>query len=202
MKRLPIKIAVAGTHSTGKSSFLSAVESRLASRGLEIHRIQSLAKRAQELGFPILSEHTFESTLWIIAECMRQEAEAALKADVIFIDRPVLDALGYLKAALEVTGRSLRAGRLDQLKSIAGAHTLDYDVFVVTSLDPSVPLGAGRDQDAHLRESAAKHIDALVSQFVPTAHRLTSTNGSEMAASVTSIALAHLGDHGIAVHDE
>lgn len=201
MTSLPVKLALAGTHSTGKSTFLSTIESELAKRGLVVHRIADLAKRARDLRFPILSAHTFESTLWIMAECMRLEAEASLKADVILVDRPVLDALGYLQAALEVTGRQLRSGRLDQLTAIARAHSLDYDVAVVTSLDPSIPLGSGRDQDAQFRESAARHIEALASDFTPNALRLTSTNASELTTAVVSMVLARLGREESVISD-
>lgn len=193
MSRSPVKLALAGTHSTGKSTFLAAIDAQFAKRGIVVHRIADLARRARDLGFPILSGHTFESTLWIMAECMRLEAEAALKAEVILVDRPVLDALGYLKAALEVTGRQVSPGRLDQLTSIARAHSLDYDVAVVTSLDRNIPLGPGRDQDVRLRESAAKHIEALASEFTPNALRLTSTNASEVTTAAISMVLTRLG---------
>ena len=106
MIRPIIKIGIAGTRSTGKSTFLATFASILEERGLKIGPIDDLARRAQSTGLSILTEHTFESTLWIMPECMRQEAEASLTCDVILVDRPVLDALGYLKAALEVTGSS------------------------------------------------------------------------------------------------
>jgi len=98
--RHPIKIGVTGTHSTGKSSFLRALAPALEQRGLKTATVSGLAKRAKDVGFPILAEHNFHSTLWIMAEGLRQEAEASLGSDVILVDRPVLDALGYLLAAL------------------------------------------------------------------------------------------------------
>ena len=192
MKRPPIKIGIAGTHSTGKSTFLAALASLLEGRGLKIGRINDLARRARDLGFPILTGHTYESTLWIMAECMRKEAEASLTCDVILVDRPVLDALGYLQAALEVTGRSVRPGRLDELKAIARAHTADYDLLVVTSLDHDVPLGEGRDQDLMFRNAAAKHIDALMLDLAPGALRMTSINVSEIVTAASEFVLSRL----------
>ena len=82
MKILPVKVGIAGTHSTGKSTFLRQLSERLEARSLQVGRINDLALRARALGFPILTEHTFESTLWIMSECMRQEAEASLTCDV------------------------------------------------------------------------------------------------------------------------
>ena len=129
MNRYPIKIAVAGTHSTGKTTFLDGLEAALKTYRLRIGRIGGLALRARQLGFPILTEHTFESTLWLMAECLRQEAENSLSCDIILIDRPLLDTLAYLRAALEMSQRSLRPGRLEELTTIAPAHTNDYDLL-------------------------------------------------------------------------
>jgi hypothetical protein len=178
----PIKIGVAGTHSTGKSSFLEALAPVLRQLGLAAITIGGLAERAKALGFPILADHTFDSTLWIMAEGMRQEAEASLRCNVILVDRPVPDALGYLLAALEVSGRKEDPRRIEELKAIARAHTGDYDVLILTSLDPSIPLGDGRDRNAQLRDAAARHLDTLIAEFVPGAWRLTSSNADELVA--------------------
>jgi hypothetical protein len=180
--RRPVKIGVAGTHSTGKSSFLKALAPILQQLDLKPTSIGGLADRARALGFPILAEHNFESTLWIMAECLRQEAEASLHSDVILIDRPIADALGYLLAALEVSGRQEDPRRIEELKAIARAHTGDYDVLIVTSLNQSIPLGHGRDSDPKLRVAASKHIDALISEFAPDAWHLTSSNTDELVA--------------------
>lgn len=192
MKRHPIKIGIAGTHSTGKSTFMAVLASHLEGRGLKIGRINDLAKRARDLGFPILTEHTCESTLWIMAECMRQETEASLTCDVILVDRPVLDALGYLQAALEVTGRSVRQERLDELKAVARAHTTNYDLLINTSLDHSVPLGEGRDQDPKFRDAVATHIDELMRELAPGALRMTSKNRSEIVTAASEFVLSCL----------
>lgn len=192
MKRPPIKIGIAGSHSTGKSTFIAELDSILEGSGLKIGRVNDLASRAQELGFPILTEHTFESTLWIMAEGMRQEAEASLTCDVILVDRPVLDALGYLQAALEVSGRVVRPERLDALKAIARAHTSDYDFLVVTTLDHSVPLGEGRDPDPTFRKAAAKNINELMSDFAPNAQKMTSANASKIITAASEFVLSRL----------
>ena len=192
MNHLPIKIGIVGSHSTGKSTFLSALASVLAGRGLKIGRVNDLATRARDLGFPILTQHTFESTLWIMAECMRQEAEASLTCDVILVDRPVPDALGYLQAALEVTGRTIDPRRLEELKIIARAHAADYDLLVVTSLDQNVPLGEDRDKDPRFREAAARHIDLLMSDFAPGALRINSTDAPEVVGVASEFVFSRL----------
>ena len=118
-----VKIAITGTHSSGKTTFLERLKQELEGEGLRIHRIGDFARRAKDLGFPILKKHTYESTLWIMAECLRCEAEASLQSDLILVDRPVIDALGYLQAALQLSGRTLDSRRSEELMTIATAHT-------------------------------------------------------------------------------
>jgi predicted ATPase len=145
LTKRPIKISITGTHSTGKSTFLDKLEAALRAGGLVVERFGSLALEARGLGFPI------DSTLWIIGECIRREASATLRGDVILIDRPVSDALGYLEAALEVSGRSVEPQRLHTIRAIALDYMKEYDVIIETLLDTSVPLGPGRDTDTVLR---------------------------------------------------
>ncbi|WP_063832937.1 AAA family ATPase [Labrenzia sp. DG1229] len=180
----PFKIGVAGSHSTGKTAFVAKMWNAIEDTGLRVARINDLATRALELGFPILRNHTYESTLWIMAECMRQEAELSLSAEVVLVDRPVLDALGYLKAALSVSGRSIDHRRLDALERIAEVHSSDYDVMVVTSLDPTIPVGPGRDDDELFRLAAAEAVCDVIARNRPDALMLTSNNSDEIAQAV------------------
>jgi GTPase SAR1 family protein len=188
-----IKIGITGTHSTGKTTFVENLAKVFIDHDLKVGRIDNLARRALALGFPILTEHTFESTLWIMAECMRQEAEASLICDIILVDRPVLDALGYLDAALEITHRQLDTRGYDELKAIARAHSTDYDVLVMTVLDPAIPLGDGRDLDQEFRAAAATRIEVLISEFALDAHQLTSKNTDKITAAVSEFVLNHPG---------
>lgn len=192
MIKPPFKIGVAGTHSTGKSTFVSNVAKALSAEGIAVAKINDLAARARDLGFPILSEHTFESTLWIMAECIRQEMEASLKAQVILVDRPVPDALGYLLAALETSGRSMEPRRLEFLRSTAATYAKDYNLLILTALDPSVALGEGRDTDEGFRSAAARHVTNVVREVAPDAVVLTVDNASQVADEAIAIVLDSL----------
>lgn len=179
-----MKIAITGTHSSGKTTFLQSLEQELNGMGLRIHRIGDFARRAQGLGFPILTRHTYESTLWIMAECLRCEAEASLHNDIILIDRPVIDALGYLHAALQVSARTIDSRRSGELMTIVKAHTPDYDVLIRTALDTDIAVGEGRDSDEAFRVEAASSIERLVNQIEPKALVLTSGNRDKIVERV------------------
>jgi hypothetical protein len=106
---------------------------------------------------------------------------------VILVDRPIFDALGYFEAALEVSGRRAEPRRLEELRTIARAHTKDYDLLVVTTLDPSIALGAERDQNSKFREAVARHIATLTSDIAPGALQMTSTNAPAIIKVATNI---------------
>lgn len=184
MKKSTFKIGIAGTHSTGKSSLAVILKEKLESLGKKVGQIQGLATNAHEAGFPILTEHTIDSTLWIIASCMKQEAELSLASDVIIVDRPVPDAIGYLDAALEVSRRQVDANRLSMLKNIARIYSTEYGILVVTLLDSAQALGPGRDQDAKFRRVAGERIHDFVSQFPSKPLTLSSSNSESVVAAV------------------
>ena len=188
----PMKIAITGTHSSGNTTFLQNLEQELNGAGLRIQRIGDFARRAQGLGFPILTKHTYESTLWIMAECLRCEAEASLQSDLILVDRPVIDALGYLQAALQLSSRTLDSRRSEELMTIATTHTPDYDVLIRTALDSNIEVGKGRDLDGEFRVAAATAIERLVNQIEPNALILTSANGKELVQRVVEIVRSRL----------
>jgi nicotinamide riboside kinase len=163
----PCKIAIAGTHSTGKTTLMKRLQDELAKRGFNPAYVHDSAVKARELGFPILRDHTFESTAWIMAEAIRLEAKASLSADVVLVDRPVPDALGYLVAALEVTGRELTAERMARLEAICAAWIGEYDLVLVTQLNLSIPIGPGRDDDEQFRIAAGQAIATILTRMAP-----------------------------------
>jgi hypothetical protein len=172
----PRKIAVAGTHSTGKTSFLERLKTVLESTGLKVAYVHDSAEEARQNGFPILKDHTFESTSWLIGQAIRLEASAALKADVVLIDRPVPDALGYLLAALSVTNRTLERDKLKRLEAVSASWVGEYDLVFETELDPTIPLGPGRDGDQSFMIAAGTAITDMMNRIAPDRHRLRSDN--------------------------
>lgn len=155
---MAIFIGITGTHSTGKSSYLEALEKRARSLGISVSRISDTATRCQEKGFQILTKHGFESTLWIITTVIQSELEAGLTSELVLVDRPVSDALGYLEAALELTQRSIATTEKEYLYRLVEMHLPRYSLLLQTELDESISLGEGRDTNLEYRRSAARWI--------------------------------------------
>lgn len=168
----PFKIAVAGSHSTGKTSFLTALEPAIRDLGLRVAYVHDSAADAQALGFPILSGHTFESTAWLMAKAIELETAASLTSDVILVDRPLHDALGYLLAALAHSGRSIEPDRMRTLERLCEAWAAEYDLMFVTAIDPGIPVAPGRDPDLRFRERAAQEVRKVVETYFPSRWQL------------------------------
>lgn len=167
---MAIKIGIAGTHSTGKSTFMHSLSKALISQEYSISTIGNFATEAKKRGFPTLRDHTFKSTLWIITFCISQELEAELNSDIVLVDRPVIDALGYLYAALNYSGRKISTDEKKYLTSIVKSHSPSYNLLFKTVLNKNIGLGLEKERDADLlfREMAAKSIDdAFTSLEIP-----------------------------------
>jgi hypothetical protein len=182
----PFKIAVAGTHSTGKSTFVTALLSALTQAGFAAKGVHDSAADARSLGFPILADHSFESTAWLMSQAIRLETEASLQADVIVVDRPVPDALGYLRAALRHQSRELDPGRVERLEEICRTWVGEYDLIFVTVLDDQVPIGPGRPDDKAFRRLAARCVAEVFEEMAP--HAIPLRHGEAEAAVATCMA--------------
>lgn len=155
----------------------------LVQDGLNVAYVHDSAVNARDLGFPILTGHTFESTAWMMAEAIRLETVASLAADVILVDRPVPDALGYLLAALKVTGRRIDPTRMERLLHICEAWVGEYDLIFVTELDLSIPIGLGRDDNEEFRIAAGEAVSQIVGSLVPE-HTVLRSGGVEDALAL------------------
>ncbi|MEC3919303.1 AAA family ATPase [Nocardia sp. CDC160] len=163
----PITVAVMGTHSTGKTTFLERLEEELRRNRIEVATVADLGYHALKAGLPILDQHTWASTLWIMTRGISNELEAWLHADVVLIDRGVPDALGYYEAALEYSGRQPDPQRIKHLEELVVSHSQNYDLVLRTVLDPDKPLGDNkpRDTDLKFRALAGQRIEAVMTRL-------------------------------------
>ncbi|MFQ6397936.1 AAA family ATPase [Nocardia sp. KC 131] len=152
-------VTVTGTHSTGKTTFMARLADELRRDRIEVATVGDLGPQAHQLGFPILYNHTWASTLWIITRGISNELAAWQHADVVLIDRGIPDALGYYDAALEYRGHQPDSNYV-HLEQVVAAHRHHYDLVLRTILDPRIPLGIDkpRDTDQEFRTLADAHV--------------------------------------------
>lgn len=114
-------------------------------------------------------------------------------ADVLLIDRPVPDALGYYLAALDHRHDHPDPDLLGHLRTLATQHAMRYDLIFRTALDDTVALGTNkaRDDNRRYRRLADHHIGAVLAELlVP--HRLLPVDGHDSA--ITAAAEFTLGN--------
>ncbi|MFD9563426.1 AAA family ATPase [Streptomyces sp. NPDC059994] len=188
----PVRVALTGTHSTGKTTLLKRLEMELRATGLTVARTPaSFAAKAAELGFPKLQKQTPECTEWIIAASAAAVAEATLNADVVLIDRSAIDPLAYYMAALERSGQDPDPKIADRLLGLVKAHADTYDHIVATVLDPAIPLGDTRDRDLEYRAAVDRNVHSLIHSLNLPHKKLTSAdyNGDAVTVLVKRITI-------------
>lgn len=190
------KIGIAGTHSTGKTTFVTLLERTFAQLNVTTKRVRDLASEARDRGFPILREHTYESTLWIMTTGISRELELATAADVVIVDRPVGDALGYLGAALEHRGAVLPDGDREVLETLTRHHSRSYDVLFKTDVDPTIAIDRTKDRDFDpaYRLLCAHHVDRVFSDLAIPHHALGASDHDASVARVVQAYYARRGD--------
>lgn len=182
-----MKIAISGTHSTGKTTFLEEV--RVAVAPAYLPKIAGLAPEAKKHGFPILKEHTFESTLWLMTAGIKFELEEGLKHSVVLVDRPVMEAYAYLNAALKHRGEALTPAQDECLEGIARGYAFTYDLLIKTVVDESQPIATNkkRDHDAEFRSLVDREIELLYARWQLSVQRLRFGDNGVLADVVTMV---------------
>lgn len=172
-----MKIAVAGTHSTGKTTFLTRLRHLLETAGYHVASVGDQAAAARDHGFPILREQTATSTLWIVTTGIAAELAAARRADIVLVDRPITDALAYHLAAHTWRGDIPDPATSAFLADIGRHHAATYDLVYRTVVDPALGIAddGHRDTDPTYRRHVDDAITALHDRLGMTTVPLPST---------------------------
>ncbi len=159
----PLRIAVLGAPSTGKTTLLKRIKMELRGHGLTVARTGRLGKRAAEAGLPTMQHHTVRSTEWIITQGILDEINAAAQgAEVVLIDRAAHDALAYLEAAMAFRAETVPRRERDRLLTLASTQLPKYDLLLATVLDPLVPVDTGHDVNAVFRSLVNDRVHRLL----------------------------------------
>lgn len=151
-------IGVAGTHSTGKSSFCKELSENLLTLNINVSIVPSFGKLASELKIPLLTDHTYQSTYWFITKTLESKNKQMESSDVVIVDRPEIDSLAYWKAALEYNKKICNPEEMTEIETLILENSKIYSHLFATKLDPLIPLGPGRDDDLKFREMVDFHL--------------------------------------------
>ena len=163
------KIAFIGSHSVRKTnavhSFAGAVgrSGRSVEVGREVVRFSPLGMNERA---------TPEAQLWVIMAQIREELELRTRAEVLVLDRAVIDNFAYF---LRVT----KGQDPFDVTPLVAKWTTTYDLFV--RLRPDIPLQADgvRSTNERFRNAIEKILDLIIPKYVP-ADRLIELCASEV----------------------
>lgn len=88
-----MKIAFVGSHSCGKTTAAAYTVSFLKQQG--INNVMLVPEVARRCPYPVGEKGTFKAQAWILLKQIQQEVELEDKADIIILDRSVLDVAVY-----------------------------------------------------------------------------------------------------------
>ena len=186
-----MKIAVSGTHSTGKTTFLTRLRHLLETAGYHVASVADQAAAARDHGFPIMRDQTATTTLWIITTGIAAELAAARRADVVLVDRPVTDALAYHLAAHTWRGEPLDSAQSEFLTDLARHHIPSYRLTYRTIPDPTLGIrnDGHRDTDPGYRDLVDATITTVHSRLGITAVPLHSKDHTAAVRKAMELAL-------------
>lgn len=189
---MPIVIGVAGTHSTGKTTFCDELQKKLKSIGISSARVPSFGMQAAEARIPMLRDHTYLSTRWFVEKTIEAQLEAMSSNLVVLVDRPVPDCLAYWHAALESRGEIPADYELANIYSLVSDNLLIYTHLVATNLDRSIALAPGRDNDECFRASVDRYIHQILQNFGAKYDKLNLSNRRDLLCRFVDEIKMHL----------
>jgi nicotinamide riboside kinase len=125
-----MKIAVIGTHGTGKSTLTYLLASHYKKIGKNVKIIQETARNCP---FPINHEMKIETCFWIFHEQCKKELEAEKNHDIVICDRTCLDSFLYAEYFC------LFHRNINDLKKVALCK-LAYEYDKIFFIRPNIPL--------------------------------------------------------------
>lgn len=126
-----MKIAIVGTHGTGKSTLSYLLASHYKKQGKNVKIVQEIARTCP---FPINEGMSKEATLWIYHEHARKELEAQAKHEVVISDRSVYDSFVYARYFDLLNGNEMIC------TDTIALHGLIHGYDKVFFIRPDIPL--------------------------------------------------------------
>lgn len=145
-----MKIAIIGTHSTGKTTLIKLLHCELQMRGITSSILPEFSRLCP---FPINEETTLQAQEWIQQQQIKQEIQHYRQSKLLICDRATIDNFAYMYAAangMDLTAQERRAAE----------HMASYDlVFKTTKLDIEAEADGIRTTATEFRNKIDKYIE-------------------------------------------
>ncbi|MBD3311380.1 MAG: AAA family ATPase [Candidatus Magasanikbacteria bacterium] len=148
-----MKIAIIGTHSTGKTTIIQKLDERIKQLGF---RTTILFELSRECPFPVNERTSYEAQAWIQAKHLEQENGVNHEDKIFICDRATLDNFAYFQNA--VSDRDI-----SEWEARAVEHMSTYDlVFKTRKLEINAKDDGFRTTDEDFRKAIDKKIKKLL----------------------------------------
>lgn len=142
-----MKIAITGTHGTGKTTLSYNLAAYYKSIGKSVKIIQEVTRSCP---FPINQKMTIEAAKWIYLEHAKKELEAC-KNQVIIGDRSVFDSFAYSEYFQFNDDE-----QLIKLKNLALQELDNYDLLIFVRPDMPIQADGIRSNDLEFQSGVDK----------------------------------------------
>lgn len=147
-----MKIAVVGTHSTGKTTLIRSYVER--NKNTKFHAIPEVASRVIEAGFPMGKDGNADSYIRYLNEQLKAELAAEkFDWDILFADRTILDGAAYPKVNKNLPRPYLSNDLVDLFFNILRFQKSYYDLYVYLPLEFPMTRHVNRPDDEAYRRA-------------------------------------------------
>lgn len=165
-----MKLALIGTHGTGKTTLAYEVCFRLKRAGHSVELVTEIARRSP---FPVNEATTLDGQLWILHAQIAAELDAAARAPHVICDRSVLDNYCYLVN---------KFGRQRDLEPWLARWIETYSLLVSVPPTGDVVLSDGfRSENVDFRWRIHDLVEQMMetSEFITVRERIVRLNADE-----------------------
>lgn len=194
----PAKIAVSGTHGTGKSTLCSLVSQRLREDGVVVAEVTEIPRRiCDQLEDPDFFKRKNNSALRqlsvVVAQLVEEFSPATINADVIVCDRSVLDHFAY---TLCLFGTELQRSNVENLliDSLTN-HCRSYDALLYLPPEIELEVDSLREDDSDFRNLVDRTLRDLFGSCGVRFHEISGSIAARVEASVRLINGLQVGEN-------
>lgn len=161
-----MKIAIIGTHSTGKTTIIKNLQQLLRQKGHEVTVLQELAR---ECPLPINEQSSLDAQKWILLNQISRETGIDHDGSMFITDRATIDNFAYMYRVASPLS-------IDHFERAAAEHMKSYDfVFKTRKLEAPAKEDGIRTTDLEFRDMIDRLINLLLSKHNVHYHLLPQT---------------------------